>query len=179
MKKVKRLLAYVLCLTMLAGLFPAYASAEGRAISEPLEQDVVIEGVTTEERTVYVLVDSLTNGGKYLVSNTTLTSGGEQDGVILVKDGNSIGYQTIQVQEGTIHATNESTYDDGYIVLDPENANAVWTVTRNGNSLNRTWSFSNDGSYLRATNQGALSLGASGNQENWSYSNNCLTRNNH
>ena len=177
MKKMKRLMAYILCFSMVLGLFPMSVAAAGTVNGEPLEQSVVIEGVTTEERTVYVRVDSLTNGGKYLVSNARLTSDGEQDGVILVKDGNSIGYQTIQVQERTIHATNENTYSDGYIVLDPANANAVWTVANTGNFINRTWSFSNGGSYLRASNGGTLSLGDSGNQANWSYSNQRLTRN--
>ena len=177
MKKMKRLLAYVLCFAMLASIFPMSVAAEERAIDEPLEQDVVIEGVTREERTVYVLADSLTNRGKYLISNKSLTSGNDENGVILVKNGNNIGYQTIEVQKGTIHATNENTYSDGYIVLDPENANAVWTVASTGNSWNRTWSFSNSGSYLRASNQGVLSLGDSGTQANWSYSNQHLTRN--
>lgn len=172
MKKMKRLMAYILCFSMVIGLFPMSVAAAETVNGEPLEQDVVIEGVTTTPRTVYVQVDSLTNGGKYLVSNTTLTSGGEQDGVILVKDGNSTGYQTIQVQEGTIHATNENTYSDGYIVLDPANANAVWTVARNSGS----WRISNNNSYLRTNTQGTLSLGDSGNQANWSYSNQRLTR---
>ena len=174
MKKMKRLLAYVLCITMLAGLFPTYASAEGRAIDEPLEQTVVFEGVTTTERTVYVLVDSLTNGGKYLISNKSLTSG-SGTGVVLVKNGNSgLTYAEIEVQKGTIQATNEETYSDGYIVLD--NEDAVWTAASTGNSWNRSWRFSNDSRYLRTDGLGTLGLGKSGTEANWTYSNHSLAR---
>ena len=169
MKKMKRLMAYILCFSMVIGLFPMSVAAAETVNGESLEQDVVIEGVTTPPRTVYVLVDSPTTSGKYLISTA---SGVGESGVVLVKNGNNLSYAEIEVQEGTIHATNESTYEDGYVVLD--NANAVWRASRSGGS----WNFSNGTSYLSVNYQGNPVLSNGTNNANWSYSNQRLYRGN-
>lgn len=158
------------------------------AIDEELSNSVTIGGGQSyEEKTVYVMVDAPENGQQYLISNVSLdnyhslsTDWSDEEGVILIKNGTSAPtYDFVTVNTGSNTATDGIflnsdsieidgvTYSKGYITLDEENANAVWTATKN----NSAWTFGNGSHYLKLNNN---SPDAESGSYNWYYSGNKL-----
>lgn len=154
--------------------FSTYLIGEN-VIEEPVENEVTADGTTYEEKTVYILVDAPENGGKYLITNKTLTNGDlstdwtDEKGVVLIRDGSNINYEFIEVKEGTITVNDTETYSQGYIEID--NDSAVWEAENNNNN----WRFRNgtgNNNYL-VLESNELKIGSASNwiydASNWIY----------
>ena len=130
--------------------------------SEPPVSDEI------DSEKVYVLVDAPVDGGKYLIVNQTLTNGDlskdwdtDDDGMAVIRDGESIAYSYAVPKAGTITDANGKVYTKGYIEYTDENA--VWTVHASGNA----WTIENDGYYLNKGSDNGVT--ASKTALTWNY----------
>ena len=119
-------------------------------------QKVTFGSSTTEEKTVYVLTDTMTSGENYLIVDSNSTSGNA-----LINSSNSVGNTTVTITSGSL-TIDGATSTETYIVLD--NSNAVWTAGTSGSD----GAFKNNGYYLYHKS-GNLSLVTSTGNTNWTW----------
>ena len=113
---------------------------------------VKVNDNTVEEKTVYVLTDTLTAGEEYLIVS------GNTTGLAL-----ALGHtgETAGTNEVTVRAGIEETGSQAYINSTDVANTSVWTVS-NG------YTFANNGYYLRQ-NRGALSISTNNSNNSWSW----------
>ena len=113
---------------------------------------VTIGGTTTQNKEVYVLVNSL-SAGEYLIvnpnKNQALSNNNGADSAVNV---------TLVSKEITANGTTYSEY------IENPSSSAVWTVA---GSTNNGYTFANDGEYLRARRSNDM---ISGTASQWTYS---------
>ena len=119
-------------------------------------QKVTFGSSTTEEKTVYVLTDTMTSGENYLIVDSNSTSGNA-----LINSSNSVGNTTVTITSGSL-TIDGATSTETYIVLD--NSSAVWTAGTSGSD----GAFKNNGYYLYHKS-GNLSLVTSTGNTNWTW----------
>ena len=105
-----------------------------------------------EERTVYVLTDSITAGGEYLIANKNAAS----SGVALGHAGTTAATNSVTIRRGGDNTGNR-VYIDSNDVADT----SVWTVS-NG------YKFANGGYYLRQSG-GSLSITNQNSNNSWTW----------
>ena len=132
--------------------FSIYAVGDSR-ISEPMSGSATITGSTTEDVTVYVRVNSLTNGGKYLIVNST-------DEQALANNGGADTSVGVTLTSGSI-TVDGTTYTE---YIQNPSASAIWTASTSGTGFR----LANDGDYLIARSSSSDMISSSGSA--WSYS---------
>ena len=123
----------------------------------------------SEEKTVYILTDTISDGGEYLIVNTDRPG----NAVALMRNGSLTvaGEDEVKVLTGN-NSTGKNVYIDGKVV----EAESVWTAGVQSSLLGTTYTFVNgkdkngNDYHLRRTRANALYISTDGsNYWNWSW----------
>ncbi len=117
-------------------------------LTEDPDNSIIGNGDATEEKTVYVRVDSFENGGKYLIVGEDKPTNGNL--IAYLNNSGSEGWETVTINTGSVNGTTAE-----YIEI--SNANAVWTAT---GSASAGYTLENNARYIGGTNASTLKSNA-------------------
>ena len=110
------------------------------------------------ERTIYIQTNTITAGEEYVIANTST-----------VGPAYVLGHRTTTTLTNavTVKAGDSGTDGQPYIASEDVASTSVWTVG-SGNT-NGTWTFSNDGYYLRRSNTNNLTITTDASRRDWTW----------
>ncbi|MBR5093598.1 MAG: Ig-like domain-containing protein, partial [Oscillospiraceae bacterium] len=133
---------------------------------------VKVNDNTHVEKTVYVRTSTVTAGEEYLIVNSGSSGGGYALNYTLNTSGSTA---TVATNALTINGGNADTNGQAYIDSKDVSATAVWTAGTG--SSNGTYTFNNNGWYLRLSNNNNLTITKDTSRRDWTWdgSNNRLS----